>query len=307
MKKDSRTIRMMGTVIDLTVTHPHPQKTLDEVIHLLEMYEDRFSANDPSSELSEINKNAGIRPVKVHPELYELIKIGKEHSQAEDSFLNIAIGPLIQTWRIGFSDAQVPTDEEIKKKLEIIDVNQVLLKENSVYLKRKGMAIDLGALAKGYIADRIIDYLKSVGAQSALINLGGNLVTMGPALHHADQAWRIGIQNPVYERGNSQILLKTNDQSVVTSGIYERQLTENGQTFHHIFNSKTGYPIETTIASLTIISDLSLDGEIWTTRLFGQTEDKIIATINQLPHIEGIVINKQGQTLYSEGSKKLIV
>src|SRR5699024_2569916 len=125
------------------------------------------------------------------------------------------------------------------------------------------MAIDLGALAKGFIAERIIDYLKSIETQPALRNLGGNQVTMSTALKPSDRYWRIGIQNPIRTRGASQIILRVQDKSVVTSGIYERSLTKNGNTFHHILDAPTGYPVKTDTASLTIISDLSVDGEIW--------------------------------------------
>ena len=307
MKQAKRQIHLMGTVIDLTITHPTPDSVLDEVVCQLEMYEHRFSANDPTSELSEINKNAGIRPVQVHPELFELIQIGKKHSLAPNSNMNIAIGPLVQSWRIGFEDAKVLTDKEIKKILPIIDLDQVLLDKNTVYLKMSGMAIDLGALAKGFIADRIIDYLKSVGTQSALINLGGNLVTMGPALQHPDRYWRIGIQNPIQTRGASQMILRVQDKSVVTSGIYERSLTKNGKTFHHILDSYTGYPVKTDTTSLTVVSDLSIDGEIWTTRLFGKSTEEIINTLNQQAMVEGIVINDKGEVFYSEGMDELIL
>lgn len=305
----NKTVRMMGTVIDLNVTAlQNPEQILDEMIARLEMYNQRFSANDDQSELSAINKNAGIQPVVVHRELFELIKIGKVHSVAPDSFLNIAIGPLVQTWRIGFDDATVPTDEEIQVLLGVTDPNEIILDDEaqSVYLRTPGMKIDLGALAKGYIADRLLDYLDEVGAQSALINLGGNLVTFGPAVKRADLLWRIGIQNPVELRGQSQIILKLPQKSVVTSGIYERKLEKNGQTFHHIFNPKTGYPAETDLASLTIVSDLSVDGEIWTTRLFGLAKEDIIKAINQEPQIEGLVITKTGDVLYSDGLKQFL-
>lgn len=309
LKERNKTVHMMGTTITLSVTHPTPEKIINEMILQLQVYEQRFSANDVRSELSEINNNAGIQPITVHPELYELTKIGKFHSVAQDSHLNIAIGPLVQTWRIGFDDARVPSEDEIQNLLNRINPYEILLDDakQSVFLRQKGMAIDLGSLAKGYIADRLIDYLRSVEATSALINLGGNLVCFGPALKRADQQWRIGIQNPVHSRGNTQIVLKLQNKSVVTSGIYERHLEKNGQTFHHIFDSQTGYPIETKIASLTIISDLSIDGEIWTTRLFGFPTEKIINILNQLEGIDGVVISNSGQVAYSEGVKTLIV
>lgn len=308
-QEGSRSIKMMGTKIDLMVTvQENSEFVLDTIVELLKKYEHRFSANDDSSELMAINQQAGIAPVVVHPELFELIEIGKEHSLAENSLLNIAIGPLIQTWRIGFDDATVPSDAVIQELLmrtnpEDIELNQT---NQSVFLTKKGMKIDLGALAKGYIADRIIDYLDEIKAQSALINLGGNLVTFGNAIKRDDLLWRIGIQNPIENRGQSQIILKVPQKSVVTSGIYERKLTHNGQTFHHIFHPKTGYPVETDLASLTIISDLSVDGEIWTTRLFGQKPTDILTEINNVPHIEGLLILQSGEILYSDGVKKYL-
>lgn len=305
----SKTIRLMGTIIDLNVTALiEPERILGEMIERLHMYNQRFSANDEHSELSEVNNYAGVQPVVVHRELFDLIKLGKEHSVAPDSFLNIAIGPLIQTWRIGFEDATVPTDADVQAMLAITDPNDIILDETeqSVFLAKSGMKIDLGALAKGYIADRLLDYLAEVGAQSALINLGGNLVTFGPALKRPDSLWRIGIQNPVELRGQSQIILKAPQKSVVTSGIYERKLESNGETFHHIFNPKTGYPVETELASLTIVSDLSVDGEIWTTRLFGKASGEIIQSINHVPHIEGLVILQTGEVLYSAGMDKYL-
>ena len=127
---------------------------------------------------------------------------------------------------------------------------------------RKRLKIDLGALAKGYIADRIADYLKAENVTSALINLGGNILTFGPALHNPDQKWRIGIQNPKETRNTNLLVLAIRDQSVVTSGIYERTFEIDGKTYHHIFDSQTGYPVSSDLASLTIISSLSVDGEI---------------------------------------------
>lgn len=304
--KKTESIHLMGTIIDLTITHPRADEVMDEAIARLKLYENRFNANDPESELGQINQFAGICPVKVHPELYELIQIGKKHSAAKNSHLNIAIGPLVQTWRIGFSDEKKPSDAEIQKILEKLDIDQVSLLDDSVYLKSKGMAIDLGALAKGYIADRVIDYLKSVDAESALINLGGNLITMGPAVQHADKLWRVGIRNPAGNRKQSQIILKVQDKSVVTSGIYERQLTDNNEDYHHILNPKTGYPIDTDVVSLTIISDQSIDGEIWTGRLFGRPVAEIIRTVNSLSGIEAIVITKKGVVSYSDGVRKLL-
>ena len=303
MQLTNRRVRLMGTVIDVSIYHEEPEPLLDQVEALLHTYNKRFSANDDSSELMKINKAAGLHPVKVHPELFELITLGKWHSCQPGSHLNIAIGPLIQTWRIGFSDARLPFPEEITLLLDIINPNAIVLSEEnqSVFLKEKGMKIDLGALAKGYIADRIADFLKAEKVTSALINLGGNVLTFGPALHNPDKKWRIGIQNPVEKRGQHLLVLSVKDKSVVTSGIYERHLEVDGQSFHHIFDSATGYPVETDLASITIISDRSVDGEIWTTRLFGESPASILNTVESLPGIDTLLVSQSGKIAYTSG------
>lgn len=296
MGQAMREVHMMGTIIRLQITAAAPEPLLDELVRRLKIYEHRFSANANDSELMAITHQAGIKPVVVNSELYELIKIGWRYSIAPDSNLNIAIGPLVQTWRIGFTDAKLPTPAEINAALVKTDPHQIILndEQHSVYLQQAGMAIDLGSLAKGYIADLLIAYLRQQEVTSALVNLGGNVVTLGPMLQHDDQQWRIGIQDPVQPRGHYKTVVKVQNKSVVTSGIYERSLKVDGHTYHHILNGKTGYPLVTDLASLTIISDRSLDGELWTTRLFGQSQQMIMAKLAELPGIDGIVITKSG-------------
>lgn len=302
MDLSSRSERLMGTTITVSICDPQANELLAHCFELLRSYEHRFSANDANSELMEVNYQAGIAPVQVHPDLFELIALGTLHSQAKNSHLNIAIGPLVQTWRIGFSDARRPAPEEIEQALLKIDPQQIQLDQENytVFLKRPGMKIDLGALAKGYSADLIASYLRGKGIKDALIDLGGNILTVGQ--HPVkQQPWRIGIQNPVEKRGQHLLLLSVKDKSVVTSGIYERHLEVDGQSFHHIFDSATGYPVETDLASITIISDRSVDGEIWTTRLFGDSPTSILNTVESLPGIETLLVSQSGKIAYTSG------
>lgn len=303
MQASNRSIRLMGTTIDTKIWHENPEPILDHVEELLYLYKDRFSANDLTSELMEVNLNAGVQPVFVAPDLYELIALGKEHSCAQGSHLNITIGPLVQTWRVGFSDAKVPDEETIRQKLLIINPQDIELnpKEQTVYLKKSGMAIDLGALAKGYIADKIVDYLRRAGVRAGLINLGGNVLTMGKALHNPDGLWRIGIQHPKKARGNNIAVITVGEESVVTSGVYERTFEFEGKTYHHIFDSQTGYPVATNIASLTIVSEKSVDGEIWTTRLFGYTVQEIYNIVTAQAGLEAIIVTNQDEVIYTPG------
>lgn len=302
MDLSSRSERLMGTTITVSICDPQADELLAHCFELLRSYEHRFSANNASSELMEVNHQAGIAPVQVHPDLFELIALGTLHSQAKNSHLNIAIGPLVQTWRIGFSDARRPAPEEIEQALLKIDPQQIQLDQENytVFLKRPGMKIDLGALAKGYSADLIATYLRGKGIKDALIDLGGNILTVGQ--HPVkQQPWRIGIQNPVEKRGNHLLVLSVKNKSVVTSGIYERHLEVEGQSFHHIFDSATGYPVETDLASITIISDRSVDGEIWTTRLFGDSPTSILNTVESLPGIETLLVSQSGEIAYTSG------
>ena len=302
MQSASHSLRLMGASIHLTIFHEDAQNLLLQSEQLLHLYKNRFSANDADSELMEINLQAGKKAVQVHPELFELIDLGKKHSIAANSHLNIAIGPLVQTWRIGFSDAKLPSEEEIQRLLKITDPEEIVLNDSNreVYLSKEGMRIDLGALAKGYIADKLKEFLVEQGVQSGIIDLGGNILTIGenPTFH---RPWRIGIQNPALDRGEHVAVIEVSDASVVTSGIYERQLVVDGKTYHHIFDRTTGYPMETELVSITIVAEKSVDCEIWTTRLFGQNPYDIIEEIEQQPGLEAFVITKNQKMMYTSG------
>lgn len=194
----------------------------------------------------EINYQAGIAPVTVHPDLFELISLGLEHSLALYSQLNISIDPLIQTWRIGFSDAKAAQPQEIEAVLSLINPHDIELDSSTsiVFLKQKGMKIDLGCLVKGYSADKVAQFLREEGVTSALINLGGNILTIGKNQARGNQPWQIGIQDPANPRGNHLMTIPVVNQSVVTSGIYERHLTVDGQDYHHIFDNRLPAKLE---------------------------------------------------------------
>lgn len=301
-------IKMMGTIIRITINHENSENLLENCVKLLNIYERKFSANDDFSELSRINKNAGILATNVDKELFNLIEIGKKYSLLEKSYLNVAIGPIIKLWNIGFFNARKPEDEEIKKSLKLVNPIDIIIdkEESLVYLKKKGMKIDLGSLAKGYIADKIKEYLEIMDVKSALINMGGNIVTLGKAIHSSGD-WKIGIQNPKEKRGSHIFRIKLNDMAIATSGIYERKFICNNEEYHHIFDSKTGYPIKTDISSLTIIAKTGLECEIWTTVLFGEKKEKIIEIIEKKNDIEAIIICNNSDIYYTSGIEKYII
>ncbi len=301
MTEYTKIIYLMGTKISLYIKGEETELLAEKAEEMLIRYNEIFSANSDHSQLGMIKKMAGIAPQKVDEELYELIKTGKKHSLNENSFLNIAIGPLIKLWRIGFTEAHVPDKESIEKVLELLNPELIQLDEENktVFLQKKGMEIDLGAIAKGYFADKVMEFFKDHGAFSAMVDMGGNVLVHGDSPSDGSD-WNVGIQNPFLPRGNAAALVKIRNQSVVTSGIYERVLEKEGSKYHHIFNSKTGYPMESNIASLTVVADRSLDCDIYTTELFGLDAVSIIRKMNIMKDLGAVVITLDGKLACTE-------
>lgn len=301
MNEYRKIIHLMGTKISLYIKGDAAEKLAEKACDMLIHYEEVFSANSDKSQLAMLKKAAYLAPQKVDEELYELIKIGKKHSLCENTYLNIAIGPLIKLWRIGFKEAHVPEKKAIAKVLELLNPENIQLddEKGTVYFLKKGIEIDLGAIAKGYFADKVMDLFRENGAVSAMVDMGGNVLVFGESPSEGGD-WNVGIQNPFLPRGNAVALVKIKDQSVVTSGIYERVFEKDGSKYHHIFDSKTGYPIESNIASLTIIADKSLDCDIYTTKLFGLDAASIIRIVNSIKGMGAVVITVDGKLAYTD-------
>lgn len=308
-KIKQRIINQMGTRISLSIVHPEAENLLEKASHMLADYEARFSANNSKSDLMMVNQQAGIQPVHVDSDLYDLIQFGKKYSLSSNLALNITIGPLVKLWKIGFTDAHVPEQKEIEEKLKLIDPTDIELDadKRTVYLTKKGMELDLGALAKGYFADKLKSFFQNEGVQSGLVDLGGNVLTIGENPKYEDGYWRVGIQKPSPVRGDLIGAVLVEDKSVVTSGIYERSLKIDGKKYHHIFDSTTGYPIENELASVTIVSDESIDGELWTTLLFMFSPTAAIQYIDSIPGIEALIITKDNDVKMTRGIVRYVV
>lgn len=308
MIEASQMIELMGTKIRLYFKGDQAQKWVAEAGDKLRRYEQIFSANSHTSSLYALKNQAAKEPVVIDEDLYELIKIGRDHSIEPNSFLNIAIGPLIKLWRIGFAEARVPNQAEITQVLSYIDPADIILddEKKSVFFATEGLEIDLGAIAKGYFSDKVMDFFKEKEPVSAMIDIGGNLLVYGESPKQ-NQEWDVGIQNPFLPRGNCVATVKIRNQSVVTSGIYERTFIHNGKQYHHIFDSRTGYPVGNNVASLTIIANQSLDCDIYTTKLFGLDPRAILAEVNRIEGMAAIVITKDGQLATTTNLKDKIL
>lgn len=275
MESLTKSYYALGTEINLTIYPPASEEMLEAGYELIQDYENKLTVNRFQSEVMAINYLAGDQPVVVSDISYKVIKKAVEISQMNLGF-NALIGPLVQLWHIGFNDASVPSDAAIQEALKCIDPTHVYLndKTRAVFLSQPGMQLDLGAIAKGYIADAIADLWKQHDVKQGIIDLGGNLLLVGSSAR-SDGLWHIGIQNPEKERDIPLGFLTTPAKSIVTSGIYERFLKSGDHFYHHILDPKTGYPVATSLASVTIISDQSITGELWSTIAFYQGIENI--------------------------------
>ncbi|HEP1897828.1 TPA: FAD:protein FMN transferase [Kluyvera cryocrescens] len=287
---------LMGSPILLKL-FAHDEALASRVFRLIKQYEDLLTVNRAQSQVMDINHAAGKRAVTVSSPVYSLIKCAKAASMLPDSAFNLAIGPLVKRWRIGFRGDTVPPAEDIVRLLALTDPKQVVLNddEQSVYLTQAGMEIDLGAIAKGYIADRVRDYLRKEGVVQGLINLGGNVQTLGTP----EGGWSIGLKKPFSTSGSMIGTLEIARKSVVTSGVYERFFEHNGQIYHHILDPRTGYPLNNELDSVTIVSENSIDGDIWTTLMYGMGVEKGCAALRARPDIEAIFVTKAKEVVLS--------
>lgn len=268
----SRTEFLMGTVVTVKIYDKNKEDVLDPVFKKIQKLADEITVNDgeAKSEVDKINQNAGISPVEVSEDIFTLIKAGKTYSDRANGSFDITIGPLSSLWHIGFPDARKPTQEEINNVLPLIDYRFVELNDNkqTVYLQNKGMEIDLGGIAKGFITDKVRDVLVDHGVTSAIIDLGGNVYVLGK--NASGNKWTVGIQDPFSPRGQIIGSIQEANKSIVTSGIYERYLEVNGEIYHHLLNPQDGYPFKNDIAGVSVITDESTDGDALSTLLFSK-------------------------------------
>ncbi|NKI72961.1 FAD:protein FMN transferase [Dickeya sp. CFBP 2040] len=291
---------LMGSPIQLKLFEPN-EHLASQVFGRIKQLEDMLTVNRVSSAVMDINQAAGKHPVVVSQLLFNLIKRAREVSLLEDSCFNFTIGPVVKCWKIGFHGHSVPPADELRTLLALTDPRHVVLnaQECSVWLEKTGMEIDLGAIAKGYIADVIRQFLYQHHVYHALINLGGNVLAMGKPQHASQTAWSVGLQKPFCDNGELIGMMLVTNKSVVTSGIYERYFECDGRLYHHILDPKTGYPLDNELLSVTIISDASIDGDIYTTLIYGLGVEKGKAYLSQLPHIEAVFVTKDRRVVLS--------
>ncbi|MBI9100152.1 MAG: FAD:protein FMN transferase [Spirochaetaceae bacterium] len=296
---------LMGTVCILTLYNGESREIFEGAFEIIEKEDLLMSLQKGNSELSMINRKAGIEAVTVSEDTYQVVETSIYYSRMTDGAFDPTIAPLVELWGIGADfSGRVPSLESINSMKALTDYRKVEFSgTNTLYLLEKGMKIDLGGIAKGYIADKVKEYLLIQGVERAIINLGGNIIVMGskPDL----QPWKIGIQDPFDTRGNHIGIAEVQDKTIVTSGIYERFFYEDGKRYHHILDPVTGYPVENDLASVTIISDKSIDADALSTSLFVLGVEKGLNLINMMDDSEAVFVTKDKKVLYSSGADEV--
>lgn len=295
----SRTEFLMDTVMTVKIYDKANKQVLDNVFNRLKEIEDRMSVTIDTSDVSKINENAGIKPVTVNKDTYFVIKEAKKYAEISSGAYDPTIGPLVDLWNIKSEENErtsIPSLVEINEKKSLINYkNLELLEYNQIFLKEKNMKINLGSIVKGYATDEVKKILIENGINSAIIDLGGNVFALGSKTEGIP--WTIGVQNPLEYTGSYLGLLKINTKSIVTSGDYERYFEYKGKKYHHILDTKTGYPVENELHGVSIISDNSIDGDALSTTLFALGLDKGMKLAQKLNNIDVIFITKD-KTVY---------
>jgi thiamine biosynthesis lipoprotein len=293
----SATEFLLNTVVTVSLYDVKDPDILDECFQLCKTYENLFSRTTDASDISRINQNGSL-PTDVSAETVKLLNAGLYYSELSDGAFDITIAPLSSLWDFTADPFSVPDAGLIDEARKKVNWKQVIITGTNVSLTEGG-SLDLGAIAKGYIADCMKSYLESKGVKSALINLGGNLLTVGSKPDGS--AFRIGIQKPFGDTNETIGYLEINDYSIVTSGIYERYAVTEGTLYHHIINPKTGYPYDNNLNSVTIVSKCSIDGDALSTVCFALGLENGMELIESLDDTEAIFITKDNQIYYSEG------
>lgn len=296
---------LMGTVVTVKIYDKGKQGALDAAFARVQQLADQLTVNQKGSEVDKINQNAGIKPVHVTPSVYRVIAAAKHYSENSNGSFDLAIGPITSLWHIGFADARKPAQSEIDAKLPLVHYQNVTLnkKKQTVYLQKKGMAIDLGGIAKGFITDEVVKTLKKQHVTTAIIDLGGNIFVMGKSPKDAKKDWNVGIQDPKKPRGTAIGTLPASNKTVVTSGIYERYLKVNGKVYMHLMNPKTGYPFDNELMGVSIVTNKSVDGDALSTATFDKGLVDGMAYIEKLKYADAIFITKDKKVYVSSGLK----
>ncbi len=288
----------MDTYMTLTAYGDQAEEAVDQATEEIKRLDSALSTGNEESQVSKLNANGGGSLTEDTKYLFEK---SMDLYESTDGLFDIAIYPVMEAWGFPTQDYKVPDKTELQNLLALTDASKIQYKEeeNSVSFEEEGMKIDFGGIAKGYTSSRIMKIYKDLGVTSGLVNLGGNVQALGTKPDGSK--WKVGIQDP---EGKEDYLgtLSIKDQAVITSGGYERYFEEDGKTYHHIIDPRTGYPADSGLISVTIVSSDGTLADGLSTSLFIMGKDKAIEYWrNHSDEFDGILETEDGTLYVTEG------
>ncbi len=288
-----------GFLLDTAVSvkiYRGPAGAAQEALALCGEYEKIFSRTDPDSELYRLNAR---EITEVSEELAALIQRGLEYGRATGGAFDITMGAVSALWDFTAQSPVLPDGVEVAEKLAAAGWEKVAVEGGRVTFQSPDTVLDLGGIAKGYIADRLAEYLRERGVSAAIIDLGGNSYCLGEK--GAGMPFQIGVQYPYQDRNVGIGGLPVADRSVVTSGVYERGFSYGGSWYHHILDPETGWPVRNNLLAVTVVSEYSVDGDALSTACFVLGLEEGMALVEELEGVEAVFITDDFQLHSSSG------
>lgn len=289
----------MDTVMTFTVIHEDGDEIIIDAEQEIRRLENLLSVTVESSDISKLNAAAGKEALDMQIDTQVLLAKGKELGEKTGGAFDIAISPIVKAWGFTEEEHHVPTQAELDALLPVTDPSDVILDAGKAYLQKEGMAVDLGGIAKGYASDKVSELLKEKGVESAIVSLGGNVVGIGRKPD--GEKWEVALANPL-DANDYCGLISIEDKAVVTSGGYQRFFEENGRKYHHIIDPVTGYPAESGLLSVTIISESGTEADVLSTALFVMGLEDALEYWQKNGGFEAIFITEAGEVIATEGA-----
>ena len=297
-----RTQFIMGTLVEITLSEDDTDKTqqaIDRAFNEMSRLESLMSTHLPDSEISRLNEQAGKGYTRLSPDVLNVLQRAVVWGQQTGGAFDISIGPVVKLWRFEDEKPAVPSPELLHQAIEAVDYKNIHIDDVMVRLNKPGMALHLGAIAKGYAVDRAMVVLKNNGIQNAMVNAGGDLTVMGSRA--VNKPWKIGLQHP---RKPEEIIASFNlaEGSVATSGDYQRYFLHDNKRYHHILNPDNGKPARGLI-SATVITARTMDADALATAVFVMGAEKGMQLIESLTGAEAMLILESGEAVLSKNLK----
>ncbi|UQZ35278.1 thiamine biosynthesis protein ApbE [Paenibacillus sp. PK3_47] len=306
-KSLEQTFYIYDTVVTIKVFGNNAeQKNMDDIQAMLERMDVQFSRTKENGEIYAVNQAAGKEAVVVSDETLDIIKLSIKYAEDMNGLYEPTIGPLVDLWNIGNGGEQVPDQGAIDAAKSLTNYKDIIIDDaaKSVKLAKEGMILDMGGIGKGYAADRIADYLKEQGLDSAMINLGGSsIIALGNKPNGSP--WNIGLQDPDKNRGTQLGTIKITDEVIDASGVYERYFMQDGVRYHHILDPRTGFPSQNGLKSLTIMSPNATDADALSTGVFLMGVEEGMKYLESLPEqVEAFFITDDNKIHATSGIKE---